>query len=58
MKEVQSLWVDLEVMCIKSFQKVGHSFILYTYEKVKDANTIIKKNCQSWWAKFQFQFSL
>ena len=57
MKEVQSLWVGpqlsiLEVMCIKSFQRVGHTFILYTYEKVKnvpkgtiikDANTIIKK---------------
>ena len=57
MKEVQSLWVGpklsiLEVLCIKSFQKVGHTFILYTYEKVKnvpkgtiikDANTIIKK---------------
>ena len=57
MKEVQSLWVgpqlsELEVLCIKSFQKVGHKFILYTYEKVKnvpkgtiikDANTIIKK---------------
>ena len=54
---VQSLWVgpklsDLEILSIKSFQKVGHKFILYTYGKVKgippgtkviDANTIIKK---------------
>ena len=49
MKEVQSLWVGpklsiLEVLCIKSFQKVGHTFILYTYEKVKNVpkGTIIK----------------
>ena len=54
---VQSLWVgpklsELEILSIKSFQKVGHKFILYTYGKVKgiphgtivkDGNTIIKK---------------
>ena len=54
---VQSLWVgpklsELEILSIKSFQKVGHKFILYTYEKVKgippgtivkDANKIMKK---------------
>ena len=54
---VQSLWVgselsELEVLSIKSFQKVGHKFILYTYEKIKniptgtiikDGNTIMKK---------------
>ena len=56
---VQSLWVgnklsELEILCIKSFQKNGHKFHLYTYNKiknlppkviVKDANNIIlKKN--------------
>ena len=54
---VQSLWVgpklsELEILSIKSFQKVGHKFILYTYGKVKgippgtivkDGNKIIKK---------------
>ena len=55
---VQSLWVgpklsELEILSIKSFQKVGHKFILYTYGNVKnvpsgtiikDGNKIIKKN--------------
>jgi hypothetical protein len=54
---VQSLWVgpklsELEILSIKSFQKLGHTFILYTYGKVKnippktiikDGNKIIKK---------------
>ena len=54
---VQSLWVgnklsELEILSIKSFQKLGHPFILYTYSKVrgipsgtivKDGNKIIKK---------------
>ena len=54
---VQSLWVgselsELEILSIKSFQKVGHRFILYTYEKIKnipsgtivrDGNNIMKK---------------
>ena len=54
---VQSLWVgnklsELEILSIKSFQKLGHPFILYTYGKVrgipkktivKDGNKIIKK---------------
>lgn len=54
---VQSLWVgpelsELEILSIKSFQKVGHKFILYTYGKVKgipsgtivkDGNKIMKK---------------
>ena len=54
---VQSLWVgselsELEILSIKSFQNVGHKFILYTYEKIKnippgtiikDGNTIMKK---------------
>ena len=54
---VQSLWVgpelsELEVLSIKSFQKLGHPFILYTYGNVKnippgtikkDGNKIIKK---------------
>ena len=54
---VQSLWVgnnlsELEILSIKSFQKLGHPFILYTYDKVKgipkgtivkDGNKIMKK---------------
>ena len=60
MSVVQSLWVgdeltDLEIYSIKSFINVGHIFHLYTYNKIKnlpksrklkikDANTIIKKN--------------
>ena len=54
---VQSLWVgnklsELEILSIKSFQKLGHQFILYTYGKVrgipsgtivKDGTKIIKK---------------
>ncbi len=54
---VQSLWVgpklsDLEKYSIKSFQKQGHTFVLYTYGKVlgipkntivKDGNEIISK---------------
>lgn len=57
LEPVQSLWVgpslsELEIFSIKSFQKLGHKFILYTYEKVKnvpsgtiikDGNKIIKK---------------
>ena len=63
---VQSLWVgpklsELEILSIKSFQKVGHPFILYIYGKVKgipkgtiikDGNKIIKKK-----ALFQFKKS-
>tara|TARA_B110001450_G_C17665818_1_gene499449 strand:- start:2033 stop:2803 length:771 start_codon:yes stop_codon:yes gene_type:complete len=55
---VQSLWIgdsltDMEVYCIKSFQKHGFKFHLYTYGKVKripngtiikDGNLIIPKN--------------
>ena len=63
---VQSLWVgnslsELEILSIKSFQKLGHPFILYTYGKVKgipsktivkDGNKIIKKDL------FKFKKSL
>jgi hypothetical protein len=46
---VQSLWVGdrlsrMEEKCIKSFLKLGYTFHLYTYEKVKNVpkGTIIK----------------
>jgi len=58
MVEVQSFWMgdalsSLEINCIKSHLKVGHTFILWTYEPIegipegviiKDANLILDKS--------------
>jgi len=60
---VQSLWVgselsELEILSIKSFQKLGHKFILYTYEDVKGIppKTIIKDGNKIMKKKDLFQF--
>jgi hypothetical protein len=60
---VQSLWVgnnlsELEILSIKSFQKLGHTFILYTYDKVKGIpkGTIVKDGNKIMQKKDLFKF--
>ena len=63
LKPVQSLWVGnklsvLEILSIKSFLRLGHKFILYTYEDIENIpkGTIVKDGNKILEKKFLFKF--